>query len=125
MGELPATSHITSALSDGLPITLSFCYTPELASVIDAGSLRAFRWDTTEMTWTLPISTGLTVVEGCVTLTGIETFSAWTLKDVSVGSGPPNAARVMGLAAHGFAPVAALIALGGAAILFRRRRRSR
>ena len=72
-GELPATWHITSTLSAAPPLTVSFCYTQELAAVTDEASVRAFRWDSDAMTWTLPISTGLTVddVNHCVTLTGV------------------------------------------------------
>ncbi|MBN2005515.1 MAG: hypothetical protein JXA21_19305, partial [Anaerolineae bacterium] len=62
-----------------------------------------------------------------VTLSGVTGFSAWTLKDVSVGAATPTAARAVGLAAWGFAPVAALplaglLALGGALALRYRRR---
>jgi len=120
-GELLATWHITSALSEGLPLTVSFCYTQELAAVTDEASVRAFRWDSDAMTWTLPISTGLTVADGCLILTGITEFSAWTLKDTSVGADTPTAARLVGLAAQGFAPVAVLLALGVAAALRRKR----
>ncbi len=93
-GELSATWWIDSSLNAGLPLTVSFCYTAELSSVTNEESLRAFRWytgTTGVLTWTLPISTGLTVADGCVTLTGIEAFSAWTLKDVSEGAAIPTA----------------------------------
>ncbi len=116
-GELPATWHITSALSDGLPITVSFCYTPELSGVADAASLRAFRWHTGTtgvLTWTLPISTGLTVADGCVTLTGIEAFSAWTLKDVSTGAETPTAISLRSFAARGGIWLAGLLLVVGA-----------
>jgi len=125
-GELPATWYITSTLSVGLPLTVSFCYTGELAAVTNEGNLRVFRWNTTAMTWTLPISTGLMVdtINHCVILTGIEEFSAWTLKDTSVGAATPTAAHVVGLAARGGTSHKGwlLLALGGA-VAWRRKRR--
>jgi hypothetical protein len=78
------------------------------------------------MTWTLPISTGLMVdtINHCVILTGIEEFSAWTLKDTSVGAATPTAAHVVGLAARGGTSHKGwlLLALGGA-VAWRRKRR--
>jgi hypothetical protein len=124
-GELPATWHITSTLSAGLPLTVGFCCTQELAAVTDEASVRAFRWNSDAMPWTLPISTGLTVDDfnHCVTLTGIEGFSAWTLKATSVGATMPTVARVVRLAAHGIVPLlAGLLTLGGV-VVFRRKRR--
>lgn len=121
-GELPAMWHITSTLGAGLPLTVSFCYTPELSSVTDVASLRAFRWDTDTLMWTVPSSTSLTVADGCVTLTGIEEFSAWTLFDISKGA-KPTATCVVALAARGGAPLVGLLTLGGAAAVRRRRRR--
>ncbi len=121
-GEITATWYL-EANQEPFTATLAFCYTPDEIAGLSEGDLRAFHWDTTEVAWTLPISTGLTVADGCVTLTGIETFSAWTLKDTSVGAATPTAARVVVLAARGFASVAALLlALGGAVIGSRRRK---
>jgi len=121
-GEITATWWLTASNSP-FTVTLALCYTPEEFGDPNTDGLQAFRWDTTKMTWTLPISTGLTVTDGCVTLTGIEEFSAWTLKDVSAGAATPTAARVVGLATRGVVPfLAGLLALGGAAALRRRRR---
>ena len=118
-GELPATWHITSALSDGLPLTLSLCYTGTDLSGINEGNLRAFRWytgTTGVLTWTVPSSTSLTVddINHCVVLTGISNFSAWTLKDTSVGAETPTAISLRSFAARGGIWLAGLLLVVGA-----------
>ncbi len=122
-GEIPVTWWISSSLSTGWPLTLSLCYTDEEVAGLDESALCAFRWD--GVGWTRPISTGLRVDEAanCVTLTGIEEFSGWTLIDVS---GIPTAVTVHSLVARSWAT--GLLLMSGAGVLFAsglRRRRSR
>lgn len=122
-GEITATWYLTASHSP-FTVTLSLCYTAEELGDLDAGSLQAFRWD--GLDWTLPISTGLTVAEGCVTLSGIEQFSAWTLKDVSVGEATPTAITLREIGARGGlwggAALAAVLACG---VVHVRRRKAR
>ncbi len=123
-GELTATWWLTASQTP-YTLTLALCYTAdESAHINDEESLRAFRWDAGTQTWTTPISTSLTVytTTHCVQLTGITEFSAWTLKDVSVGDETPTAARIAALAARGLAPtLVSLLALAGAATVKRKR----
>ncbi|HNT78375.1 MAG TPA: choice-of-anchor Q domain-containing protein, partial [Anaerolineae bacterium] len=119
-GEVQATWWISSSLNDGLPATFSLCYTDAEVAGLDESRLEMFRWNGSA--WVDQNATP-DPANNCVTLSGVTGFSAWTLKDVSVGAETPTAARVVALTARGFAPVAALLALGGAATFFRRRRR--
>ncbi|MBN2002886.1 MAG: hypothetical protein JXA21_05985 [Anaerolineae bacterium] len=91
-GEVGITWWINSSLTTGFPLTLNLCYTDDNVEELNESALHAFRWDGTQ--WTTPISTGLTVFENdnCVQMTGIQGFSAWTLKDTSVGTAKPTAA---------------------------------
>ena len=123
-GEVQATWWISSNLSDGLPAMLSLCYTDAEVAGLNESSLEMFRWDGS--TWVDQNATP-DPDNNCVTLAGVAGFSAWTLKDTSVGADTPNAACIAALAARGFAPVAALplvglLVLGGAAALRRKRR---
>ncbi len=118
-GEIQATWWISSNLTSGLPLTLSLCYTGAEADGLDEDSLEMFRWDGT--TWVdqnaAPDST-----HHCVTLPGVTGFSAWTLKDTSVGEAIPNPVGLRQVVAHGYAGWSwlALIALGVAALIRRR-----
>ena len=116
-GEIPATWWISSTLGTGLPATLSLCYTDDEVAGLDESSLEMFRWNGSA--WVDQNATP-DPDNNCVKLTGISGFSAWTL---AASPATPTAARGVGLAARGFAPVAALLALGGAVALFRRRQR--
>jgi len=118
-GEISVTWWISSSLSAGFPATLSLCYTDAEVAGLDESRLAMFRWNGSA--WVDQNATP-DPAHHCVTLSGVTGFSAWTLKDVSVGAATPTAARVVGLAAWGFAPVAALLVLGGALALRYRRR---
>ena len=124
-GEVQATWWITSDLNAGWPVTLSLCYTDAEVARLTEANLRAFRWD--GLQWTAPISTGLTVNQdaNCVTLTGIEGFSAWTLQDTT-DHHVPNALVLRSLAARGDVALAGLgAALAGGIVYVLRRRRGR
>jgi uncharacterized repeat protein (TIGR01451 family) len=117
-GEVPATWRIDSTLSTGLPLSLSFCYTDTEIAGLDESALRAFRWD--GLQWTTPISTGLTVDEAanCVTLTGINLFSMWTLKDVSIGDETPTAVILPNFTARsGLWRIGLLLAVGAGVVV--------
>lgn len=108
-------------LSTGLPMTVSFCYTLTEIGAADEIWLRSFRWNSSDwekFTGSVEVDTE----HHCVTAQGVSNFSPWTLFDTSGTPKKPTAARVIALAARGFAPVGALLALGGAAIVFRRQR---
>jgi len=115
-GELTATWWLTASNSP-FTVTLSLCYTPDDIAGLSEDDLRAFRWNGSA--WE---ECGGAVAGGCVTVADVAEFSAWTLFDTGGTAEKPTAARVVRLAAWGFAPVAALLALGGAAALRRRRR---
>jgi hypothetical protein len=115
-GEIMATWWLTASHSP-FTATLSFCYTPEEIAGLNEADLRAFRWDGS--VWDGPFGSAPT--GGCVTVADVTAFSAWTLFDTSKGS-KPTAARVVALAAWGFAPIGILFIFGGAVIFARRRR---
>ncbi len=101
LGEVAATWWITGDLSTVWPVSLGLCYTDaEIAGLNEAG-LRAFRWDGVK--WTVPISAGLRVDANanCVVLSGVTEFSAWTLKDLSVGATTPTTLQLTTLKALG------------------------
>ncbi len=121
-GEITATWWITASGSP-FAATVAFCYTPDEIAGLSETHLRAFRWNGSA--WE---ARGGVVDGGCVTVVGVTAFSAWTLFDTSKGS-TPTATRLVGMAARGFAPVAALplaglLAFGRAAAFFRRQRKS-
>jgi serine protease AprX len=122
-GEVPAIWRIDSTLSTGLPLSLSFCYTDAEIAGLDESALRAFRWDDDDVQWTTPISTGLTVDEAanCVTLTGINQFSMWTLKDVSTGDETPTAVILPSFTARsGLWRIGLLLAVGAGVVVLQR-----
>ncbi|MCA9935881.1 MAG: right-handed parallel beta-helix repeat-containing protein, partial [Anaerolineales bacterium] len=83
-GEMLATWHISSTLTTGFPVTLAFCYTDEEVTGLNEAALRAFRWNGTS--W---VQQGDTApVNRCVTVAGVNAFSAWTLFDTSAGATP-------------------------------------
>ncbi len=123
-GEISVTWWISSSLSAGFSAMLSLCYTDDEVAGLNESRLAMFRWNGSA--WVDQNATP-DPDNNCVTLSGVTGFSAWTLKDTSVGATTPTAARVAAVAARGFAPVAALplvglLVLGGAAVLRRRRR---
>ncbi|MBN2002892.1 MAG: hypothetical protein JXA21_06015 [Anaerolineae bacterium] len=128
-GEIKITWWIDAGLTSGFPITLSLCYTDADVDGLDESALSAFRWDGAQ--WTTPISTGLTVFTNtnCVQMTGIESLSAWTLKDTSAGNVRPNAIKLHNARPQTAAEIAwggAILALGAAscgATCFGRKRR--
>mgnify|MGYP006289566963 CR=1 FL=1 len=112
-GEITVTWWITHNLSAGLPVTVSFCYTDTEIGAVQEWGLTPFRWndsDWEEFTGSYVVDTA----NHCVTAQSVSNFSPWTLFDTSGTSDKPTAARVVALAAWGFAPVAAglLLVLG-------------
>jgi hypothetical protein len=121
-GEMRATWYLRSSLTSGFPITLSFCYSEDEVQGLTEANLRAFRWDGTQ--WTTPISDSLTVNAdaNCVTLTGIQQFSAWTLQDVGAqGDDGPTAIRLRSKSAHSGLWIAGLLLIVGAGYVLQRR----
>ena len=101
-------------------VDLDLCYLAEEIDGLNEGDLRAYRWNGSA--WDGPLGNAPT--GNCVTVPNVTGFSQWTLATPD----GPTAARVVGVAARGLAPVAALplaglLALGGAATFLRRRRR--
>ncbi len=121
-GEMQATWYLSSTLTSGFPITLSFCYTDDEVQGLTEANLRAFRWDGAQ--WTTPISDSLSVKAdaNCVTLTGVQQFSAWTLQDVGAqGDDVPTAIRLLNLSSltpwwHGIGGLLACLLLGVATL---------
>jgi MYXO-CTERM domain-containing protein len=95
-------------------------YTDTEIGAADENGLRPFRWNGSD--WEeFGDNVEIDFVHHCVTVQGVSEFSPWTLFDTSGTPQEPTAARVVGLSARSFAPLAALLVLGGAAALRRRR----
>ncbi len=119
-GEISVTWWITHNLSASPAVTVSFCYTDTEIGAADENGLRPFRWNGSD--WEeFGDNVEIDFVHHCVTVQGVSEFSPWTLFDTSGTPQEPTAARVVGLSARSFAPLAALLVLGGAAALRRRR----
>lgn len=87
-GEIQATWWISSDLSSGLPVTLSLCYTDDEVTGLNKTTLEVFRWN--DSAWVDQNATP-DASNNCVILAGAMGFSAWTLKDTSVGELTPTA----------------------------------
>ncbi|MBN2004487.1 MAG: right-handed parallel beta-helix repeat-containing protein [Anaerolineae bacterium] len=124
-GELPVTWWIDADLASGFPVTLSLCYTGAEVEGLDELALHAFRWDGAD--WTTPISAGLTVFTdtNCVQITGIEEFSAWTLKDISRGADTPTAITLSDFGAYGGLWGGVLLLAFGVPFILQRKKESR
>lgn len=117
-GEIQATWWVSSDLSAGLPVTLSLCYTDGEITGLNETALEMFRWNGS--VWVAQDATP-DPDNNCVTLAGVTGFSAWTLKDTSVGAAMPTVVTVKNLSGFSGLTGLGLLALG-AALLKRRRR---
>jgi len=121
-GEISVTWWITHNLSASPAVTVSFCYTDTEIGAADENGLRPFRWNDGD--WeAFTGSVTVDLVHHCVTALGVSQFSPWTLFDTSGTAEKPTAARVVRLAARGFAPFAAGLCIIGGAVAFKCKRR--
>ncbi len=118
-GEMQATWWISSSLSSGFPVDLSFCYTDAEAAGLDEDSLRAYRWESGA--WVLKGGVS-NADKNCLTVGATPAFSAWTL-----ATEYPTALTTRRFRAAAAPPAwsgtAVLLALGGLYLGGRMRRR--
>ncbi len=122
-GEVASTWWISSSLTDGFPLTLSLCYRDADVTDLNENTLEAFRW--VGGTWVDQNATP-DPERNCVSVDNVAGFSAWTLKDTSVGAATPTAVGLRGLARQtGAWPLwgVALLALGAGATFRTKRKR--
>ncbi|MEJ5311056.1 MAG: choice-of-anchor Q domain-containing protein [Anaerolineae bacterium] len=120
-GEMRATWWISSSLSAGLPVTLSLCYTDAEVAGLNEAALEMFRWNGS--VWVDQNATP-DPLNNCVTLAGVAGFSAWTLKDTSVGAATPTVLTLTTLKAartFGLSGIVAVVSLVGVIALRRKR----